>query len=99
MKWHKLKNSDFFLFYNELTLYKRMNVYEQVGTRPYICSYFIPADQMSTYRIGTVWTIKEEEEEELFHHAQSTKTRKVGVVVENLWKNNNAAKYNRDYVS
>jgi hypothetical protein len=29
-----------------------------------MCSYFIPADQMSTYRIGTVWTIKEEEEEE-----------------------------------
>jgi len=36
---------------------------------------------------------------QLFHHAQSNKTRKVGVVVENLWKNNNAAKYNRDYVS
>ncbi len=28
---------------------------------------------------------------QLFHHAQFNKTRKVGVVVENLWKNNNAA--------
>ncbi len=36
---------------------------------------------------------------QLFHHAQSNKTRKVGVVVENLWKNNKCSQYNRDYVS
>ncbi len=36
-------------------------------------------------------SLLEPQRPQLFHHAQSNKTRKVGVVMENLWKNNIAA--------